>query len=473
MVKVVAGIVLSGLLLAGVPRAEEQRAAAYTADLPSLQKHTVPAWFENAKLGIFVHWGLYSVPGWAPLAHPDHDFANPDYIRDNPYAEWYYNVMRVPGSPTAQYHREHFGGGDYYATFTPLFNQATRGWDANTWAQIFKDAGARYAVLTTKHHEGFCLWPSAVPNPNQGNLHAERDLVGAFTGAMRKAGLRAGLYYSGGYDWTFNRGPIETDADYGTVQPQTHAYGVYADAQAEELTRLYHPDILWNDISWPKSGHALKVIADYYNAVPEGLVDDRWGIGYGDYGSPEYETRHEIDPKKFEATRGLGASFGYNRAEGERETLSAQALIDLFVDIVSKDGNLLLDVGPQADGTLTPVQLDRLRKLGAWLKVNGEAIYDTRPWTRAEGKTGDGGEVRFTQKAQFTYAVLLRRPTQATVVVKDLTLRPRSEAKLLGVAGTVPWQASGADTVFTLPPATAGDYALSLRVETMTGGVKR
>src|SRR5579875_799141 len=167
----------------------------YTPDLASLRTHTVPAWFANAKLGIFIHWGLYSVPGWAPLSHPNHDFANPDYIVNDPYAEWYYNVMRIPGSPTAQYHREHFGDADYYTTFTPMFNQASARWNPDTWAKIFKDAGARYA---------------------------DRDLVGDFAHAMRKAGLRAGLYYSGGYDWTFDRGPIETNDDYGAVQPRSH-----------------------------------------------------------------------------------------------------------------------------------------------------------------------------------------------------------------------------------------------------------
>ena len=284
---------------------------------------------------------------------------------------------------------------------------------------------------------------------------------------MRHAGLRAGLYYSGGYDWTFDRGPIEIDPDYAAVQPQSHAYGRYADAQAEELIRRYHPDILWNDINWPKSGNAMKIISDYYNAVPEGLVDDRWGIGFGDYGSPEYETRRDIDPKKFEATRGLGRSFGYNRAEGEAETISPQDLIDLFVDIVSKNGNLLLDVGPDASGNIAPVQLDRLHKLGAWLNVNGEAIYDTRPWTHAEGKTDDPAlGVRFTRKAQFTYAILLRKPAGTAVTIQNLALQPRSKAKLLGSAAAIPWQASGTGTTFTLPASLPSDYAVALRLET-------
>jgi alpha-L-fucosidase len=142
------------------------------------------------------------------VQHENHDFANPDYIRDDPYAEWYYNTMRVPDSPTGAYHREHYGANLNYYDFTATFNEETKKWKPDDMAQIFADAGAKYVVLTSKHHEGFTLWPSKVVNPNQSNLNAERDIVGDLSAAVRKAGLKMGLYYSGGYDWTFNRGPI-------------------------------------------------------------------------------------------------------------------------------------------------------------------------------------------------------------------------------------------------------------------------
>ena len=207
-----------------------------------------------------------------------------------------------------------------------------------------------------------------------------------------------GLYYSGGYDWTFNTGPIEKAADYETVKPQTEAYGKYAFAQIHELIDRYHPSILWNDIDWPKTGNALQVEADYYNAVPDGVIDDRFGIAHADFTSPEYQKLDKISPKKWEECRGLGRSFGYNRAEGEAETIAPAELIALLVDIVSKNGNLLLDVGPEADGTIPPVQMERLKALGAWLKQNGEAIYDTTPWTHATGKSA--GRRRLTIHAQ-------------------------------------------------------------------------
>ena len=147
-------------------------------------------------------------------------------------------------------------------------------------------------------------------------------------------------------------------------------------------------------------------MAEYYNAVPDGVIDDRFGVKHSDFKSPEYQTLDKISETKWEECRGLGRSFGYNRAEGEAETIAPDELIRLLVDIVSKNGNLLLDVGPEADGTIPPVQMSRLLALGAWLQQNGEAIYDSQPWKRAVGETAEGIPVRFTQKDSAVYATL-------------------------------------------------------------------
>jgi alpha-L-fucosidase len=443
----------------------------YEPTVASLDTHPLPRWYDDAKLGIFIHWGLYSVPAWAPIQHANHDFDSTDYIVNDPYAEWYLNVVRIPNSPTAQYDREHFGANHNYYDFTATFNKETKKWNPDKMAGIFRDAGAKYVVLTSKHHEGFTLWPSKIVNPNQGNLSAERDIVGELSEAVRKSGLKMGLYYSGGYDWTFNRGPIEKPADYENVKPESTAYGIYADAQIEELIQRYHPAVLWNDIDWPKSGKPLQIMADYYNSTPDGVVDDRFGVPHSDFTSPEYAKLDQISQKKWEECRGLGRSFGYNRAEGEAETIAPQELIELLVDIVSKNGNLLLDVGPEADGTVPPIQLDRLEKLGAWLKQNGEAIYGTHPWTRANGTTnqndatGRAIDLRFTQKEGHLYAALFGKPTSSTILLHNLTASPGSQISLLGSSEPLKWTQKAADIEVILPSNLPGSYDWVLRLE--------
>jgi alpha-L-fucosidase len=444
-----------------------QAPAKYEPTLDSLNRHPLPQWYAGAKLGIFIHWGLYSVPGWAPLNHPDHDFNSADYIKYNPYAEWYLNVLRIDGSPTQAYHREHFGANFSYYDFAPAFNRESRKWNPDQMATVFRDAGARYVVLTSKHHEGFTLWPSTTPNPSptlpKAAQHAERDIVGDLTAAVQKQGLRMGLYYSGGYDWTFNTGPIETNSDYETVKPESQAYGDYAFAQIHELIDRYHPAVLWNDIDWPKTGKPLEVEADYYNAVPDGVIDDRFGIAHSDFTSPEYQKLDKISEKKWEECRGLGRSFGYNRAEGEAETIAPGELIALLVDIVSKNGNLLLDVGPEADGTIPPVQMERLKALGAWLKQNGEAIYDTTPWTMAVGKSAEGDDLRFTRKGDDLYVTILGKPKATTLTVDGLSANPNGKVTELGDPKPLVTKAEGGNLRIALPAQLKGDYAFSFK----------
>ena len=450
-----------------VSTAFAQQPKKYEATIESLDMHALPQWYADAKLGIFIHWGLYSVPGWAPLVHPEHDFSSQDYITSNPYAEWYLNTMRLEGSPTQKYHREHYGADYDYYNFAPVFNREIQKWNPDAWAKVFRAAGAKYVVLTTKHHDGFTLWPSTTKNPTlpADRQHASRDIVGELSAAVRHQGLRMGLYYSGGYDWTFVPGPIRVSADYETVKPQNEAYGKYADAHMSELIQRYRPALLWNDIDYPKSGHPLGIMAEYYNTVPDGVIDNRFGVKHADFVTPEYETLDKINPKKWEECRGLGRSFGYNRAEGEAETISASDLIHLLVDIVSKNGNLLLDVGPEADGTIPAVQMERLQALGDWLRANGQAIYETHPWKRAEGKSVEGIPVRFTQKDSSLFVILLGDVKTSSITLKALTVAPGSKIYLLGSEKPLAWSQQDADIKIEIATPLSGKYAYALRFD--------
>jgi alpha-L-fucosidase len=460
--------IFAGLLMTAGSVCTAQGQSTYEPTLASLDSHPLPQWYAGAKLGIFIHWGLYSVPGWAPLSHPSHDFSSNEYIMNNPYAEWYLNVMRIPGSPTQAYNAEHYGANFSYYDFASVFNRESKKWNPDEWAKVFHDAGARYVVLTSKHHEGFTLWPSTTVNPNpsipQNERHAERDIVGELTTAVRKQGLKMGLYYSGGYDWTFNSGPIETAADYETVKPESQAYGDYAFSQIHELIDRYHPSVLWNDIDWPKTGRPMQVEADYYNAVPDGVIDDRLGIKHADFISPEYQKLDKIEAKKWEECRGLGRSFGYNRAEGEAETIAPADLIALLVDIVSKNGNLLLDVGPEDDGTIPPVQMERLKALGAWLQQNGEAIYDTVPWERADGKTTEGDDLRFTRKGSDLYVTILGTPKGQTATIEDLPAHSGIQVTMLGDGKPLDAKTTSSGLQVTLPGHLPGSYAYVLKL---------
>lgn len=452
------------------PRDQEKRAVKYEATIESLKKHPLPDWYADAKLGIFIHWGLYSVPGWAVLTPEGTKLTEEEYVKRNPYAEWYLNTLRIHGSPTEAYHNEHYGAGYGYYNFADVFNKEILKWKPEEWARVFKMTGARYVVLTSKHHEGFTLWPSDTASPYLPRMksHASRDIVGELTAAVRAEGMRMGLYYSGGYDWTFIPGPITNWKMAKSVEPQTEEYGKYADAHMRELIRKYQPSILWNDIDYPKSGHPLEIMAEYYNAIPDGVVDDRFGVEHADFTSPEYETLNEINEKKWEECRGLGRSFGYNRAEGEKETIAKDELIYLLVDIVSKNGNLLLDVGPEADGTIPPLQLDRLEALGAWLKVNGEAIYGTRPWTRAEGETGEEMRVRYTKEIGTVYAVILGEPKGKTVVLKEFEAKTGTKMSLVGGSGELKWKQVDQNVEIEMPGgALPSKYAVAVKMEGM------
>ena len=469
----------------------------------SLKTHEIPAWYHDAKLGIFIHWGIYSVPGWAV---PQKNLCGiPKSYVNSPYSEWYLNMLRIKGSPVWNHHLKTYGPDFSYDDFAPVFKKESEKMDAAVWARFIKNTGARYIVFTSKHHDGFALWPTMHKNPMKTGWNTDRNFVGELANAAREAGLRFGIYYSGILDWSFQRHAIADIYDEILSGVSSPYYARYCFNQFTELIDRYKPDILWNDIGYPLLGRVKKLLAYYYNTVPEGVSNNRWWswcipgndrmyvitkkvlqgvlaalpafkksitsgnilnqIGLGDYASPEFEGNSEQVKFKWETTRGLGSSFGYNRNEDESGMLSGDELIRLFVDIISKNGNLLINIGPMADGTIPDNQQKPLIALGAWLEKNGGAVYGTRPWSRAGAVTDNGTEVRFTSKEGEIFIFLLNQPSIRTVVIPDFPVNNGSSISLLESTREIVWKMDGKNLILSLPEKTGTSSVQVLKVK--------
>ena len=456
----------------------------YEPTFESLSRHPVPAWFLDAKLGIFVHWGPSSVPAWAPpgpspFAIADTDGWEASFAR-TPYSEWYQNSLAIEGSPTQEHHRRHHPD-ETYADFVETFRRGTTGWDPGSWADLFAATGARYVVLITKHHDGFLLWPSSTPNPNVADWQSERDLVGDLRDAVVERGMRFGVYYSGGIDWTFGGLPITDLQSFVGAIPQSEDYAAYANAHWRELIERYEPCVLWNDIGYPTVGRSEELIAEYYNAIPDGVVNNRFdfmgtvaGTTHADFLTPEYDvggSPGDLGDRAWEACRGLGSSFGYNRAEPADDLLAPTELVHLLAGIVSSGGNLLLDVGPAGDGTVSMPQAQRLLALGWWLDQCGEAVYDTRPHEVHEARTADGTEVRYTRRGDDVFAIVLGTP-ERSLVVEGLRLPDDTVVTLLGNRNPVSWQTDDRGTRIELDERPAETPAVAFKLSPRGGAVE-
>lgn len=368
----------------------------------------VPAWFPDAKLGIFVHWGPYSVPAWAEPIGALGTIVSDHWYAHNPYAEWYHNTIRIAGSPAQRHQAEVYGSAPYDAF---LDAWKAEEFDADAFMTTVADSGARYVIPTTKHHDGVALWDApGTGDRNTVKRGPRRDLVGEFRDAARRAGLRFGAYYSGGLDWHATGQPaITSDADHER-RPVDAEYAEYAFAHVADLIERYQPDILWNDIEWPDAGKPdgptsqAELFRRFYELSPEGLVNDRWGQTHWDYRTSEYEYGRDIESGIWEHCRGIGYSFGYNRLEDASVSLGPLDAVRYFVDIVSRGGNLLLNVGPTASGEIPAVQRKTLAGLGAWNRVHGDAIFGSRPLDESIARPTDAPWVRWTRTDQVAHA---------------------------------------------------------------------
>lgn len=458
----------------------------YEATWESVNEHQIPSWFEDAKLGVFLHWGLYSVPAWAPQTEGIDVLLREEgpsgIFNNNPYAAWYSNSYRVEGSPTYLHHREEYGSRPY-ESFREEFEAQSQDADLTKLVDDVKETGAQYVVITTKHHDGYTLWPSELTHPKLGKFGSKRDLVGELNDAAKDAGLKFGAYYSGGYDWPFNDVLLLEAADSPLASPADPAYAEYAEAHLKELVDRYEPSILWNDIRWPGGGDLAKSLAHYYNTVPDGVINDRWVLGPGhrsrveelttralgkvvakfwglvpdslkelkfpegphaDFRTLEYTTFSEVQEEPWEMTRGIGSSFALNRNEAPEKFLTGDELVHALVDAASKNGRMLLGLGPDPSGIIPEYQMRPARALGEWLAVNGEAIYGTRPYSRAEGTRSD---LRYTVKGDALYATVFEKPGSRVV----LDVMPAGQAVELIGGGPLQAEGEGTRLAVTLP----------------------
>ena len=383
-----------------------------TPELWATLKRPLPQWFAQARFGIFIHWGAYSVPAWAEPTGALGVVPEAEWFLHNPYAEWYLNTIRIPGSPAAQHHSEVYGGAPY-DDFLDAWTASS--FDPRDWARLFAAAGAEYVIPTTKHHDGIALWDA----PGTGARNTvfrgpRRDLISEIADAVRAEGLRFGVYYSGGLDWsTTTFPPITSYGHVRALRPLDAAYNTYAYLQVQDLITRYAPDVLWNDIEWPDAGkrggryslHAL--LESYYRAVPDGVVNDRWGDTHWDFRTSEYEAARENElAGAWENCRGIGFSFGYNQLEDHTQSLSGYQLAKHLTDVVSRGGRFLLNVGPTAQGLIPPVQRQALEELGRWMAKAGPLLRASSPADPQEARPSEEPWVRWLATPEHLIAVV-------------------------------------------------------------------
>lgn len=432
--------------------------AAYDADWKSLDKRPVPSWWTEAKFGIFIHWGPYAVPAFAPV-FPDGAFSW------DGFAEWYQGKMiaKTQNKSTAKFgehHKKHYAGAPY-ANFAAQFT--ARFFNAADWAELFKRAGAKYAVLTSKHHDGYALWPSShSPYFNSVSIGSGRDLAGEFAAAMKAASLRYGFYFS----MLEYANPLYPSVRDGVRSPDALSIAEWNDRvnipQLKDLVNRYEPDILWGDGEWDYTSleHGVpRFMAWLYNdskVKDHVVVNDRWGkdcrgVHGGhyttEYGDGDGATKKDRIVHPWEECRGIGGSFGYNRFETTANYMSRRSCIEMLVSVCARGGNLLLNIGPDADGLIPVIMQDRLLAIGKWLQVNGEAIYGTTCWNDGDVALRKKG-IYFTLKGEDVYVITFNWPTEISFPcpgrVKDVSL--------VGSSIDVPFAVS--DGVVTLrPPA--------------------
>ena len=474
----------------------------YRPDWESLQKYEAPDWYRDAKFGIFIHWGAYSVPAFG--------------------SEWYPRMMYVKGSREYQHHLETYGPQDKfgYKDFIPKFR--AEHFDPAAWAELFKKAGAKYVVPVAEHHDGFAMYDSSLSDWTVAKMGPRRDTTGELGKAVRAAGLHFGVS-SHRVEHNFFLGPGRTipsdvnDPQYAALYGPAHNWMInppgtplnndftyvsqaWANdwlARSADLVEKYHPDIVYFDWWIGQASirpNLTRFAAFYYNDSLK--YGDHVGvINFKDYAMQEHSAVLDIERGQLGDLRALpwqtdtsvsNKSWGYINNDTFK---SPEFVVHQLIDIVSKNGNLLLNIGPRSDGTIPDEVQKVLLDVGAWLDVNGEAIYGTRPWRiYGEGPTKvasgsfhdtdtlkyTAGDFRFTSKGDVLYAIGLAWPENGEAIIHSLAPTAGSEpvqsVTLLGGDSALHFEQRADGLHVQLPSQSPSKLAYALRINFGSGG---
>jgi len=473
------------------------REGPFRPDWESLERYEVPGWYKDAKFGIFIHWGVYSVPA----------FGN----------EWYPRNMYREESDEYKHHIATYGAVDKfgYKDFVPMF-RAER-FDPGAWARLFKEAGAKYVVPVAEHHDGFAMYDSGLSDWTAAKMGPHRDVIGELAKAVRMEGLHFGAsshrvehnfflgvgrqmasdindpkyaaFYGPAHNWMEAQPGTPLSNDFTFVSAAWTADWL---ARSSEIVQKYHPDIMYFDwwIGQPRVRADLTRFAAFYYNTSLGYGDHVGVINYKDYAIEEHSAVLDLERGQLAEIRPLywqtdtsvsNKSWGYIQDDTFK---TAEFVVEQLIDIVSKNGNLLLNIGPRPDGTIPEEVQGVLRDVGSWLKVNGEAIYGTRPWksfgegptkvragsfhdTDTTGYTAE--DFRFTVKGKTLYAIELGWPSRGQAVIRSLgssamngqTIR---SVILLGPEAKVLFKQQADGLRIELPAEAPGKYAYAFRI---------
>ncbi len=470
------------IFLAGITGCQLQaQQGRYQANWDSLKKYQTPDWFRDAKFGIFIHWGVYSVPAFG--------------------SEWYPREMYRQGTKENKHQVETYGPISQfgYKDFIPMFKAES--FDPVKWVDLFKKAGAKYVVPVAEHHDGFAMYKTALSKWNAVEMGPHRDVVGELAAEVKKQGLVFGLSSHRIEHWFFMNGGRKFQSDF-LDQKNMDFYGPAREEieapspehmndwllRCTELVNNYQPQLFWFDwwIEQPAMDPYRKSFAAYY--YNKGI---EWNkgvvINYKNAAYPDGIAVLDLERGKLAGIRkeawqtddAIGnKSWGYAAGNTFK---NAQYVITNLVDIVSKNGNLLLNIGPRADGTITDEETQTLLGTGKWLEVNGEAIYGTRPWkVFGEGPTESASgsfadqkipfnakDIRFTAKGTTVYAIALGVPS-ANTVIKVLGSKAGNgtvaAVALLGSNATVSWTQQDTGLVIKPLPNYPSENAVAYKI---------